>query len=561
MAFFDDSGKSALAPLASSGQDIEAYLASLGNGTGGNVLPWPVQGGPPAAAAPVPVVQSQLAAQAARPAPTVTPAAATVQPQPQAQPAPVSAANLPAPAGTAAAQPQGTGAAPDYRTSGFGLNFGDNLAKGGAQSDAGQGGNTYAITAAPNSLMDKVASHLASSGAQPAAPAATDSTGAPTVPASVTPSGDAQTGAVDENQAGIQRAGQMAEKYSTQLQGDPTLQATLAPIEEARMKASTPINPNDYKPSAGRRILRGLEGAGVGFSKRGIFGALGGAISPKSEGVSDYNDPTRQFGIAQTMQTGRVNALGQQEAEAEKVYTADTGRAKDVITSINDLGKNYAAGAQAGTKEELAKSQAERAQVYGQLADIKQEVADYQSNGKMPTTYEGTVAAAHLETDPVRRAALESAAQEMAATEIKKFQGSAPGAKPLTAAQQATAINEKNNALAKAKAVLDKAGYPPDPDDIAVAQEAYQAAQDSFEQKLGVSTDDPGHMVVGSDLAWHRSDGGAAAAGSSAKPSAKRAAPPKATAPAPKGAADMALGSDGQYHYRDAGKHDLGVVK
>jgi hypothetical protein len=42
---------------------------------------------------------------------------------------------------------------------------------------------------------------------------------------------------------------------------------------------------------------------------------------------------------------------------------------------------------------------------------------------------------------------------------------------------------------------------------------------------------------------------------------AKKPTPPTPTAPAPDGAADMALGSDNQYHYRDANKRDLGVVK
>ena len=43
---------------------------------------------------------------------------------------------------------------------------------------------------------------------------------------------------------------------------------------------------------------------------------------------------------------------------------------------------------------------------------------------------------------------------------------------------------------------------------------------------------------------------------------AKKPAPPTPTVPAPPGAADMALSpADGQYHYRDSGKRDLGVVK
>jgi hypothetical protein len=211
----------------------------------------------------------------------------------------------------------------------------------------------------------------------------------------------------------------MGEDFASKLQAQPTLSQTLAPIQAQRPTAPLPAN---FRPSVGRRIGRGVLAGVEGLARGGIRGAVLGAVDPRAVGATPYNAPTRGFTVAQQQYQARQAALDKQQSTATDAYKEDTGRAKDVITSINDIGKNYAQGENANARKETADARAATAQVQAQLADIKQEVAEYQSQGRVPTTYEATVTAAALEKDPVRQAALDGAAKRMEATEIKKFQ-------------------------------------------------------------------------------------------------------------------------------------------
>ncbi len=285
--------------------------------------------------------------------------------------------NTPAPAGTAAEQKQGTPLAVPPKA-----------IMPPAQAPA-----------RPASTMDGLGGALAQ-------------TQAPAVPASITPSGTQD----DENQQGIQRAGKMAESFSEQLASQPTLEQKVAPIQAQRTLPPQEFDPAhpEYAPTAGRRILRGLIGAGEGLARGGIRGALLGGLDPGAVGATPYSAPTRQFSIAAQRQAAQHAALDKQQETATTAYKEDTGRAKDVITTINDVGKNNAAGETAKSREDIAGAREQKARVQSQLADVKQQVADYMESGKPPTTYEATVAAAHLEKDPDRAARMESAAKEMA---------------------------------------------------------------------------------------------------------------------------------------------------
>jgi len=388
----------------------------------------------------------------------------------------------------------------------------------------------------------------------PATPGETPAS--PTVPATVTPSGTPE----DPNQAGIQRAGQMAESFATKLQNAPTLQQTLAPMEAQRRTIAAPIMPNDpdhpeYRPTVGQRIIRGLQG----FARGGI----GGVIDPTIKGGTAYGAPTRAFSLAAQKQSGLLANIDQQEKQATDTFKADTGQAKDIITSINDIGKNYAAGQTAQSREDVATARKQTADVQGQLADIKQQVADFQSQGKTPTTYEATVAAAHLEKDPVKAAALEAAAKEMAATEVKKFR-SVAGAGGSTFRQSLI-----DAATAEVQALQDKYHYDPrrnqyvnpdNPNDILDPNEFTDKKNEiatKLDAQLGAKKMDKlGVRFDPADAGANKPSGRAVRQQPANKPK-----PPTPTAPPPQGAVDMALGSDGQYHYRDGSKKDLGVVK
>ena len=447
------------------------------------------------------------------------------------------------------------------------------------ESKPPQAAGTSSIQQAPtgaqpatSSLGQQLAQSQAPASSQTAPP--TDNSGAPAVPSTITPTGTA----TDPNQQGIQRAGMMAENFASKLQAQPTLAQTLAPIQAKRTLPPQEFDPNhpEYAPTAGRRIVRGIVGGLEGLSEHGIFGALKGALDPASVGATPYSAPTRQFSIAAQRQAAQQGSLDQQATTAEKTFSEDTGRAKDIITSINDIGKNYAAGETAKSREDIAGARQETARVAGQLADIKQQVADFQGQGKTPTSYEATVAAAALEKDPARKAALNGAAKTMAATELKKFEYKAAadgGDKSQFRQSMIDAATEE------VKTLQDKYTYDPrrneyvnpnNPNDVLNPNEYTDKKNDistKLDQQLGqkkmaklgvrFNAADAGGGKPSGDAARR-----AAAAGPAATtPQTKKPAPPTPTAPPPQGAADMALGSDGQWHYRDGQKKDLGQVK
>jgi hypothetical protein len=291
-------------------------------------------------------------------------------------------------------------------------------------------------------------------GAAPAAPAAA------TVPGNIAPGGAPTTGADDPNQKTLQQSSQMGLEYSRNLAAQPTLEQKEAPLEAQRKELATPLNPMDpqYRPTRWQRFGRGVLGGLEGLAEHGIAGAVMGAVDPKAVGATAYGAPNRAFSLEAQKRAGQLASVDQQEKNIADTYKEDTGRSKDVITSINDIGKNAAAGQTSQARADTAQAREETARVAGQLADIKQQVADYQSNGKTPTTYEGTVAAAALEPDPTRKAALNAAAKTMASTELKKFQyKAAADGEPRSVFRQSMI----DAATSQVQALQDKYDYNP----------------------------------------------------------------------------------------------------
>jgi hypothetical protein len=428
----------------------------------------------------------------------------------------------------------------------------------------------------PNSQSDSL-SNFGSNLAQSQVPATNapnppgEAEPTPAVPGTITPSGTPD----DPNQKTLQDASGMGMDFAKNLAAQPTLEQKLQPIEDQRKAIAQPIDPMKYKPTAGQRIVRGLVGAGLGVAEHGIFGGLRGALDPESVGGTAYSAPTRQFSLAAQRQAGQLASIDQQEKLAQDTYKDDTGRAKDVITSINDIGKNAAAGQNSQARMDTAAARTETAKVAGQLADIKQQVADFQGQGKVPTSYEATVAAAALEKDPERKASLNGAAKTMAATELKKFQykAKADGAEANNTFRQSLI----DSATEKVKALQDKYTYNPrrnqyenpnNPNDVLNPNEYTDKKNEissDLDKQLGQKKMKPlGVRFNSADAGAGKPTGRAARNAPAAAPAPaapKKPAPPTPTAPAPDGATDMALGSDGQYHYRDSARRDLGVVK
>lgn len=173
---------------------------------------------------------------------------------------------------------------------------------------------------------------------------------APSIPASVTPSGDSSAPSMAGNNAKV--IAQMQANYAKNSQDvqneadQPDLTATTKNLEAARQNAAQPINAydpktgkvvDDYKPSFGQRLMRGVEG----FAKGGVFGAIDPAIG----GATPYGAPNAQYGRDVQQQQGRVASLDQQLKNAADNYKATSARlgqvAKDRTELVNS-GKDVA---------------------------------------------------------------------------------------------------------------------------------------------------------------------------------------------------------------------------
>lgn len=90
------------------------------------------------------------------------------------------------------------------------------------------------------------------------------------------------------------------------------------------------VNPQDYKPSFGQRVLRGLRSAGIGLLTGGVPGALVGAMEPQDiRGGKAYNAPTDAYDQAVA---GRNQQL---QTDAQEVQNATDAwkRASDAMAA------------------------------------------------------------------------------------------------------------------------------------------------------------------------------------------------------------------------------------
>jgi hypothetical protein len=472
----------------------------------------PVPGAAPGPAASTPpVVQSALATGAAGQTPPAPSGTSANQPQP------------PAPE-TAPVQPNGK--------TPFFDNFGSNLAQ--AQ---------VPVTNAPNPP--------------------TDSTGAPTVPASISPTGTATSP--------LAQAFSSAQDTERKIGAMPTEAQTLSQDESDKAKLMSPqsaTNPTGipnpyspaYRPTKWQRVGRGVLGGLEGLAEHGIAGAALGVVDPAAVGAKAYGAPNRAYSTAEAVNQQGLARVNSQEETAEKTYTADTARLKDLLASQADLTKAAAAGETADIKNQMAKVAQELVEVRGRLADSAQSRAD-----ATQTRADAAMVAANASKEKADKAGGGGRAGAPSATPTTNQP------KPLTQAQEIGLQKTKNKAVDAAQAALTSRGATPNKWAVQRAQQAFQTAQNEYEQAHGITEDSPAHVTVGDDLVWTR--GGVPLSQAEQKAPAqpapaattqhpKRPAPPTPTVPAPPGAADMQLSAaDGQYHYRDAGKHDLGVVK
>jgi hypothetical protein len=189
------------------------------------------------------------------------------------------------------------------------------------------------------------------------------------VPATVTPSGDpktlasSNTGVINLMQQDYARASQDVQNEARQ----PDLSAVTAPLEQQRVSAQrrqveleNPYDPKtgklleEYKPTFGQRLMRGVEG----FARGGVLGA----VNPEMTGAKAYGAPNKFLAIGQQQAAGRVAGTDQQLKQAADAWKATNDRLKQIATERRALattGKDVTGAAEAQQKLPIEQQKAD----------------------------------------------------------------------------------------------------------------------------------------------------------------------------------------------------------
>jgi hypothetical protein len=268
---------------------------------------------------------------------------------------------------------------------------------------------------------------------QPGAAPVQSAPATPSVPATVTRSGNdkgatpgqpAQKSWADyvrqANDASLQNLS-ASSQAADQMRKNPTAANLNAPLEQQRNKLATPTPYRDpktgevvpgaegYKPNAIQRVARGLAAARTG--------GLAGVLNPESVGATPYGAPNSRYGTVEANRQAQVASIDQQMKQNADNEKTENTRLKDVGTEERANATGYRDVAVSATGQQNAES---REEIDAARAGEQNAKADAERS-KLPTSYESTVVAAHMETDPARKKALTEAAQEMKSTELKKF--------------------------------------------------------------------------------------------------------------------------------------------
>jgi hypothetical protein len=254
-----------------------------------------------------------------------------------------------------------------------------------AQLAARQNGLTHPVANTSGTLPDTVAAPAPWT-PQPKGPPATnaptppsESASDPSVPGSVTPSGDSQTASRPASQTGIPgvitpigvappkdfyglgqtaalETAQAAQRLSQRWQSRPLTSATTDPLEAARIAASSPTPSTgadgkllpQYRPSVGQRIVRGVQAAVQG----GIPGVL----------TADYGGPNSAYNAQENARKADLASLDQQVAYRQKAATLDNTQLRDVGTANTNASSRFNATAQTSVTKQNADTTAGKPQ-------------------------------------------------------------------------------------------------------------------------------------------------------------------------------------------------------
>jgi hypothetical protein len=340
------------------------------------------------------------------------------------------------------------------------------------------------------------------------------------------------------------------------------------------------INPEKlYKPGIGTRIVRGIDAV-----RRG--GAMG-AFDPKDVGGTAYGDPNANYRAAEAARQAQAGILSQQEQANTANWKATSERLKDQGADVRANATAFGNVARDETAQQAAEQKADYNQqvegVKDKLVGIQQQLADQKAD-PLPKTDIELVMKVASETDPAKRKMYTQALQLRRS--LKEEGADAAAARANTRNDQTNARADraaidragvaKNNAVAKAQALLDK--VPNSTVNQKAAMDAMQDAQDGYEQELTEHGQTIEHLTVGSDLAWKDPKGNTVSHNQASAPTttqpaavtqnptasanpAKRSEPPTPTTAPPSGAAGMRQAKDGKYYYVDGHGRAISAVK
>ena len=326
---------------------------------------------------------------------------------------------------------------------------------------------------------------------------------------------------------------------TSQLPGLPQYEDNQANQTELEY-AKSHFNPADYKPSVGRRILAALSGGAIAFGSRnpaeGIKAAEGvnsepldraTAIEQQREAaiqqrMADVNarNQTRTTQYQNQRQAANDAALNEQRQQRAQDFASQAdARAKAPVGFVPDDKDNPYAG---GTVT-LANGQTVKGPPPDKwLTQWERDPANKaraQANAGVQTLRALEASGVHL--TPEQRAIVASGGKitPTVHTNINIRENPdgtpvTPKSQSMTQAQKDVILHEKNSAMNNAQQQMG-AGTMTRED----AVKQMQAAQDTYEQQLGVDTNGPDHMTVGPDFKWSR---GGQPASASQQPAAQQ---------------------------------------
>lgn len=352
----------------------------------------------------------------------------------------------------------------------------------------------------------------------------------PAIPASVTPTGDASTPSLaDRNsksigimETNLQRASQDVQNEAAQ----PDLAAQTRVLEQQRVNAQrrqveleNPTDPktgkmrDEYKPTFGQRIMRGVKAFGTGVP-------------------ADYGAPNKEYGYDKQQAADRVAGTDQQLANAAANYKATSERLAKVASdrrAVATTGKDVTGASIAQQDIPIKQEQADNASPDAAAQKLKdaytQRVADADVqglkgpqrtfaiiNGKLPDPKQATAdeialgqaTAAWHHDHPKQQPSLEDVRNIRAAASGSEIKG-APGSKPIPPALQNKILDEKKAAMAQATQFY-RDGVDNSKESKTYTKDMWQAdmqsAQDKFEAAIEAQGGTPNHMTISPDGVW-----------------------------------------------------------